>query len=114
MNLKEARVIVAEITALDAHEAKYARLDELFAAAVVIAEHEENNPVAIATPVVKVAPVIVIKEKPQAPEGMAVYSCPKCGGTGVYCQGVNNGQLVSNTGFTCWTCNGAGYKFRKA
>lgn len=114
MHLEEARAIIAEITALEAHEDKYARLDELFAAAAIVAEHEENNSVAPVTHAAKDAPAIAIKEKPQAPEGKTAYACPKCGGTGIYCQGVNNGHLVSNTGFTCWTCNGVGYKFRKA
>jgi len=34
--------------------------------------------------------------------------CGKCSGTGEYVGWIENGRKRSNTGFTCWACNGTG------
>jgi hypothetical protein len=38
--------------------------------------------------------------------------CNKCGGTGFYCMGVENGRPYSYTGFACRLCGGKGWQIR--
>lgn len=35
--------------------------------------------------------------------------CSKCTGTGLYIQWIDNGKACSNTGTTCYKCNGRGW-----
>lgn len=35
--------------------------------------------------------------------------CYKCGGTGFYCMGIENGKPYSHTGFDCFPCGGTGW-----
>lgn len=35
--------------------------------------------------------------------------CPKCGGTGFFCLGIENDAPISNTGFDCFKCEGSGW-----
>lgn len=47
--------------------------------------------------------------KPQPkPEG-AKRQCPKCGGSGKFVLYMENGIPKSNTGYTCYKCNGKGW-----
>jgi hypothetical protein len=50
------------------------------------------------------------KPQPKVDEFHQACQCSKCGGTGFYCQGTHNGTPVSNTGFTCFSCNGTGWR----
>lgn len=49
--------------------------------------------------------------KPQPSENHR--ACSKCGGTGFYCMGLENGNPFSRTGFVCYPCNGTGWIERK-
>lgn len=52
------------------------------------------------------------KIKPAVDEFHTTSQCSKCGGTGFYCQGILDGRPISNTGFTCFPCNGTGWIVR--
>jgi len=44
----------------------------------------------------------------------AATPCDKCAGTGFYCMGTENGRPYSQTGFTCYPCDGTGWKILTA
>ena len=50
------------------------------------------------------------KPMPEVDEFHTAHECSKCGGTGFYCMGVENGRPYSRTGFRCYGCGGTGWK----
>jgi hypothetical protein len=127
MNLQEAKDFIAECTKMNVDDAmafleddnalaKITRAGEIIAEADRLeaeakrteartqkARQEREMWDAFYTP----------KPRPEAPDGMIVVTCSKCHGSGKYCSGVLNGRPTSGTGFTCWSCNGTGYKTRR-
>ena len=127
MNLQEAKDFIAECTCLTVDdvaallddEERFAKL--AWAADIVAkAEVKEREEKRVAARAEKARQerewwdeFYTPKPRPEAPGGMTVYVCPKCNGSGRYCSGILNGRPTSGTGFTCWNCEGVGYKFRK-
>ena len=49
------------------------------------------------------------KPKPLTGEDEIAFECLKCGGTGFFCMGTENGRPFSLTGFDCYPCAGTGW-----
>ena len=50
------------------------------------------------------------KPKPQIDEFHTARICNKCSGTGFFCTHIVDGVPQSRTGFTCYGCDGTGWK----